>query len=432
MLAFTPELFLSPTRLHERSTGSTVPMDVTVREGAPLMNPKVSTATPRIRRLTRPGTLAADLPEWDGSALAARASTPMQTRAWIRACAETIPTALRIVVIEDDQGVAAVAPLVHSTGMLPVDELLGVRELGEPSDFLYRSDEGLATLLREVARGRTPLVLERVLAAAPTVEVVRRVFRGSGIVIVRPANNCPHVALTPAGKDPDQLLSSRLRSDLRRAQRKAESQGKVTYELHAPRTAEEFQPLYDQALQVEAAGWKGRGGSAVAKNELQRAFFNRYGVLASEAGVLRIAFLKVDGVLAAMQYAVEWNGGFWLLKVGYDETYSKCSPGQLLMQHTLRYACERGLASYEFLGSAETWTQRWTTAEQATVRISVYPFGPVGMLTLARDILRALRRKVGARLAARRQTKPQPELAEAAGSGAAPERPEPATTRADQ
>ena len=57
------------------------------------------------------------------------------------------------------------------------------------------------------------------------------------------------------------------------------------------------------------------------------------------------------------------------------------------MQHTLRYAAERGLVSYEFLGSAESWTQRWTTAERATVRIAVYPFGPAGMFALGRDVL---------------------------------------------
>ncbi len=319
---------------------------------------------------------------------------------------------LDVVVIEDEQGVAAVAPLVRRKEYPPVSELLGLRELGEPSDFIYRDERALAALIDLAGRKRAPIVLQRVLASSPSVEAIRRGYRGAGVVVIRPANNSPHVALTGAGKDPDQLLSSRLRSDLRRAQRKAESQGKVTYEIHAPRTAQEFLPLYEQALQVEAAGWKGRGGSAVAKNELQRAFFSRYGELASEAGVLRLAFMRLDGVLAAMQYAVEWNGGFWLLKVGYDEAYSKCSPGQLLMQYTLRYAAERGLVSYEFLGSAESWTQRWTTAERATVRIAVYPFGLAGMFALGRDVLRAVRRKVAARIDARRRPQPTQEVQE--------------------
>ena len=393
-------------------------MNVIVSEGRPRMGSNDLAITPRVRRITDPASLAAGLPEWEGSALGGRALTPMQTRAWIMACADTLPPSahLNVIVIEDEQGVAAVAPLVHRSGFPPVNELLGLRELGEPSDLIHRDESALTLLINVVARKRTPMVLQRVLASSPSVEAIRRGFRGIGVVIIRPANNCPHVSLTGAGKDPDQLLSSRLRSDLRRAQRKAESQGKVTYEIHAPRRAQEFLPLYQLALQVEAAGWKGRGGSAVAKNERQRAFFSRYGVLASEAGVLRLAFMRLDGVVAAMQYAVEWNGGLWLLKVGYDETYSKCSPGQLLMQHTLRYASERGLVSYEFLGSAESWTQRWTTAEKTTVRIAVYPFSPAGMFTLGRDVLQAVRRRVAARIEARRHVKATQEVEETAAS----------------
>jgi CelD/BcsL family acetyltransferase involved in cellulose biosynthesis len=221
------------------------------------------------------------------------------------------------------------------------------------------------------------------------------------VVRARPGNSCPYIDLSGPAVDPDALLSASLRSDLRRAQRKAEAHGKLAFEIHAPRTAAAFLPLFEEAVRVEGAGWKGRDGSALAMDERARTFFRRYGILASEEGALRLALLRIDGVPAAMQYAVQWNGGLWLLKVGYDERFSKCSPGLLLMQHTLRDAVAQGLRSYEFLGSAEPWTQRWTNAEASTTRLVVYPFGPAGLLSLSRDAFRGARKKLAAALAAR-------------------------------
>lgn len=381
-------------------------MGVIVRQGTPPMNPKDSTVTPVVRRLTHAATLAAELPEWTRSTLGAPAMTPMQTRTWILACAESFARSgeLDVILIEDAVGVAAMAPLVRRSSFPAVHELLGVRELSEPSDFIFRDEAALASLLEVLSRGSTPLVLSRVPADSPSLAAISATFGGKAIVVSRPGNNCPHIAIG-GSRQADALLSSRLRSDLRRAQRKAESHGKVTYEIHSPRTAEEFLPLYAQALEVEAAGWKGRGGSAVAKNELQRSFFARYGVLASEEGILRLAFMRIDGALAAMQYAIQWNEAFWLLKIGYDEAFSRLSPGMLLIQHTLQHACDQGLRSYEFLGSAEAWTQRWTSAEKTTMRIMVYPFRPAGMCALSRDMLRSLYRKAVARIESHRRAR---------------------------
>ena len=61
-----------------------------------------------------------------------------------------------------------------------------------------------------------------------------------------------------------------------------------------------------------------------------------------------------------MQMAVEDGGGLWLLKIGYDRAYGRCSPGMLLMRETIRYAAEAGLGRYEFLGCSATWTRVWT------------------------------------------------------------------------
>jgi CelD/BcsL family acetyltransferase involved in cellulose biosynthesis len=73
-----------------------------------------------------------------------------------------------------------------------------------------------------------------------------------------------------------------------------------------------------------------------------------------------VFLLTVDGKGAAMMLGVEHAGRLWILKVGYDEAWSTFAPGIVLHHETIRWAFERGLEAFEFLGSAEPFIQsRW-------------------------------------------------------------------------
>ena len=95
--------------------------------------------------------------------------------------------------------------------------------------------------------------------------------------------------------------------------------------------------------------------------------------------------MRIGGKTVAMQIAIEASDRLWLLKIGYDEAYAKCSPGMLLMLETLQYAARKGLASYEFLGAAKDWTRRWTKTERNNVTIRIYPYTVKGLSIFMRD-----------------------------------------------
>src|SRR5262249_3804133 len=181
-------------------------------------------------------------------------------------------------------------------------------------------------------------------------------FKSKGILITRPATGYPWIELDESWSDPERKLSQSRRSSLRRALRKAEEIGTIECEILTPQP-HDLPPLLAESLRIEAANWKGRTGSALLSDSDRRRFFEQYTAIASERGILRLCFLKIGGHAAATQIAVESGGGFWLLKVGYDETFARCSPGNLLMIESLRYAATRGLRTYEFLGSEEPWTR---------------------------------------------------------------------------
>jgi CelD/BcsL family acetyltransferase involved in cellulose biosynthesis len=176
----------------------------------------------------------------------------------------------------------------------------------------------------------------------------------------------------PIAADPDQMLSAGRRSDLRRMMRRAEKHGKVRFDILAP-APEETPFLLDATVRLEAAGWKGRNRSALKHHVAARRFFERYAVLAARSGILRMAFMYIDDRPVAAQIAVQCSDVIWLLKIGYDETYADCSPGNLLMLEMVRHASRTGLKRCEFLGVAESWTRMWTKDEYATESIALFP-----------------------------------------------------------
>lgn len=325
-------------------------------------------------------------PAWDG--LASRRGSPMQTYLWAQACAERFLDAarLRLVVVESGGIPVAIAPFVLRSGCGAALELLGVRELYEPMDLLYADAAALARLADAIANLGLPIRLGRIPADSPAIAALQSAYRGRGWVHSAAVGGCPCIELGPEWREPESRFSSRRRSDFRRAERHAREFGELDYEVLAPRPAE-LPPLLDEAYRVEAAGWKGERGSALGVNPVRGGFFRSFAAAASAHGILRLCFLRVAGQAIAMQLAAECGERFWLLKIGYDERFANCSPGNLLMLHTLRYAAGRNLRSYEFLGAEAPWTQGWTRSLRPAVLLRSYPLSPAGLAALGTDAL---------------------------------------------
>jgi CelD/BcsL family acetyltransferase involved in cellulose biosynthesis len=330
------------------------------------------------------------------NALGARSGTPVASYSWALACAETFvpPGDLRVVVAGDPARPAAIAPLVRRRRGLPRLELLGVDEIHEPMDFLYAEPAALGQLAEGLVRLELPLFLKRIPAHSSVVAAVRRAYLGRGFVVCRPVAGCPYIPMTGQWMEPERCLTPRRRADLQRARRRAEQMGRVSSEVRSP-SPRELAPLLEEALRVEAAGWRGHGGTALRLDRLRGPFYRRYAAAACEEGILRIAFLRIGGRAAAMQLGVECGERFWLLKVGYDEAFARCSPGTLLLSRTIRWAAERGVLSYEFLGSPEPWTRQWTSRIHACVLLAAYPTGLEGVAALTYDIGTSAARRLG-------------------------------------
>jgi CelD/BcsL family acetyltransferase involved in cellulose biosynthesis len=331
---------------------------------------------------------------WDQ--VAAGWCSPMQQYAWVSACTETLsaPCEVYVVVVGSLERPVAMAPLIQRQGELPRLELPGVRELYEPMDFVYREAGDVATLAKAVAQLGLPLFLRRIPAESLTVSAVKQAWHHSGVVICRPAPGCPFLVLDRRWTESEPPLKAGRRSDLRRARRRAEETGPVNYQIVSP-TARDLNALLDEVFRVEAGSWKGQHGTALASDPARAAFFRRYAAAACRVGILRLCFLRVGARIAAVQFAVESDDRFWLLKIGYDEAFARCSPGMLLIGEAARDAAKRGLRSYEFLGTPEPWTRIWTERVRPCMSVWAYPLRPWGLAALPSDVVRAGWQRIG-------------------------------------
>jgi CelD/BcsL family acetyltransferase involved in cellulose biosynthesis len=326
--------------------------------------------------------------EWGG---------PMASFGWSLAAANAFANEHSpqvVMAVDGDGTLRAVAPLARSgswgAGRL---EMLGVRRLNEPADFVYTDRPALDALVEGLLRLRRPLLLGRLPAESPTIDALRRACRGRAVVAVRPQASCPFIPLDETWLNPENHLSSRRRSDYRRALRRAERHGEFRAEVLTPK-AEHLERLLQIALDVEARSWKGAAGTALACDPFRGGHLRQFALWASHAGTLRIALLWIGKEPIAMQIATEEAGRWWLLKIGFDPAWSDCSPGTLLLNETLRHAVQRQLTSYEFLGTVEPWTQVWTTHEHKCVSVRIYPLGLHGAAVLAADAFEIARRRM--------------------------------------
>ena len=317
-----------------------------------------STANARVRRGVQTIRTPADLDRiasaWER--LAADRN-PVSDFAYARAWAAGLGDAQQLsAMTAGDTETLAIAPLVINRGGAGWLTLLAA-EMYEIMDFVYTDESAVSELARAIVRTGRPLDLKRIPADAPVVAAIEAAYRGRGILRRRPAGGSPWIPLDDSWAEPEIRLEAGRRSDLRRAKRHAEKMGAVETAIIAP-TRAELPQLLEEAFQVEAAGWKGAHGTALAADPVRGAFFRRYTEQACAKGILRMCVLRIGGRPAAAQIAIESGSRFDLLRAGYDEQFSRCSPGMLLTAESIRYAARRGLRAYEFNGDVEPWKLR--------------------------------------------------------------------------
>jgi CelD/BcsL family acetyltransferase involved in cellulose biosynthesis len=126
-------------------------------------------------------------------------------------------------------------------------------------------------------------------------------------------------------------LPGKSRKEFRRLERRLSELGPLEYVEPGPA---EVDTWTDDFLALEAKGWKGRRGTAMASTEAGRRFFTAI----ARAGPDRIMLLGlyVGGRPVALKCNLLAEEGAFSFKIAFDELYGRFSPGVLLELENIR------------------------------------------------------------------------------------------------
>jgi hypothetical protein len=142
-------------------------------------------------------------------------------------------------------------------------------------------------------------------------------------------------------------LSSNVLREVRRRERRLAERGAVTRPVLSQ--ADDIGRWLDDLLKLEAAGWKGREGSALACKDADRRFAHEVFTAAFRRGRLLMTGVDLDGrPLARCSSFIAGEGSF-AFKTAYDEQFSAFSPG--VMAEIGRIRCLHALPGVQWMDS---------------------------------------------------------------------------------
>jgi len=155
----------------------------------------------------------------------------------------------------------------------------------------------------------------------------------------------------------------------------------------------EWTDWLENALTLEASGWKGRQGSAILQRENEARFYRRITRSWAAQGSLRLFLLLLDGRLIASRLMAQQGATLYAIKIAYDEAFASFSPGLILLRMTLK-ACfdESSVLVVDLCGSGQ-WKHQWATHSERLMTVRMAPAGTIGAHLLRTEI--ALKRLRG-------------------------------------
>ncbi|WP_160310500.1 GNAT family N-acetyltransferase [Microvirga vignae] len=181
---------------------------------------------------------------------------------------------------------------------------------------------------------------------------------GSGSYIIRTGLHSLYSYLNVEGDfSAYRARLGRLREDLRRFHRKLEARGPVLREIRkGPAAGEAF---LSEFVALEASGWKGRNGTSILNDPSASSFYTTLVRNFALQGRWEWQAIRVGDRLVAAGMGVRCGTTLMLPKFAFDESFSECRPGSLLVETILEDAFSRQDVAELHPMSSFAWSCHW-------------------------------------------------------------------------
>jgi CelD/BcsL family acetyltransferase involved in cellulose biosynthesis len=231
-------------------------------------------------------------------------------------------------------------------------------DYAEHWDVIAADSAARRSIWEEVGRLRADkLVLGGVCSGSPSLGPATQALTASGYRLATvEQQRSPYRELPGTWDELVAAQSRNHRSEIRRRRKRLEEHGRLALRTA---TRSELDQDLERFFKLEAAGWKGRDGTAVLQDPAAHELYTSFAHAAAAAGWLRLRFLDLEGVAVAADLSCAVGGTEFLLKTCFDESRSRLGPGAVLRAEALRAAINDGSRRYEFLGGPEPYKMRW-------------------------------------------------------------------------
>lgn len=201
-----------------------------------------------------------------------------------------------------------------------------------------------------------------------------------------------------------QALCARSRKKLRRQRKQLAALGRL--ETTWPEAGGEGGPWIEAFLQLEAAGWKGRAGTAILLHEGERNYYRAFLAEAFRRGRVLMPGLYLNDSPVALAVNLRAGAGSFALKMAFNETYARFSPGVLLeVEHIRHQHTARPVAWMDSCAMPDDPMNNRLWIDRRVIQTVLVPTGRRGGEMLV-SLLPALRWLVRKLLRRRRPTRP--------------------------
>ncbi len=178
--------------------------------------------------------------------------------------------------------------------------------------------------------GQVGLVLPYMHAAGPVAAALSEMCLQDGIETVTLDGHQRAILRSPlpGGEYIRATLETRRRKEAERQRRRLADEGDLQFRIATQ--PEEVARALDEFLALEAAGWKGRAGTALAQAPGAASFIRATAEALSAQGAFSVAQLTLDGRTIAAGLLPRHGSRAYYLKTTYDEAFARFSPGLLL------------------------------------------------------------------------------------------------------
>ena len=308
--------------------------------------------------------------EWNDAVDRAGVTDPFLRHAWVRTWWDCFAgdRQLHIIVVRRSGRILAIAPLMRETAQmygLPIRKIDVIHNDHTPRiDFIIteRPDEAYRAIwdaLHGSGDRWDLLQLSRIPRESATGDAMRRLAEADRCATgLWQGDVSPYLTLAGTWDDYHAGLSAKFRSNLRNRLSRLAKLGAPALEVLEDEAA--IAGARDEALRLEASGWKQESGTSIRSDPAVERFYSLLAERATREGWLRLMFLTAGGRRIATSYGSRFGNRLFLFKTGYDPEFATCSPFKLLTYLAIQAAYAEGLDEVDFLGDAEPWKLEWT------------------------------------------------------------------------